>query len=379
MRALILPCVTLALGLVVGLAVAAPAAAEEEGRFRLGADHFAAGDSVRHDASGAENLFLAGETVRQEAAIDGTGHLAGRRVFVAAPVGGSLYAAGMDVDLSADVAGDATLAGYRVEVAAPVAGNLRAFAARLSVGAPVGGTALLAGETVRLDAPIAGDAAIATERISFGPAARIDGTLRLYGDRAERIEIPESVIASDRVTRLPRADWREIERPVPRIGWGGLIGGFLGGVLVVAAVAALIAAVAPGPMADMRRRILDRPFGTLGWGFLTLSAVIGATVVVALTLIGIFVAPAFLLLAALGAFLGYVIGAYSFGAGLLIAVGRGEPASLGQRALAALLGALLAGLLALIPILGWLFVLALLLAGVGALTLRVLRPAFFAA
>jgi hypothetical protein len=63
----------------------------------------------------------------------------------------------------------------------------------------------------------------------------------------------------------------------------------------------------------------------------------------------------------------------------MIAIGRGEPETLGARALAALVGATLAGLIALIPLAGWLFVLALVLAGVGAITLRMFRPAFFAA
>jgi hypothetical protein len=52
-------------------------------------------------------------------------------------------------------------------------------------------------------------------------------------------------------------------------------------------------------------------------------------------------------------------------------------ATLDSRALAALLGAILAGLLGLSSIVGWRFVLALTLAGVGALTLTTLRPAFF--
>ncbi len=365
-------------GVLAALFLALPAAADDAGgRFALGADVYSAGGSVAHAAAGADTVFLAGETVRQSAPIAGSGHLAGRRIAVAAAVGGNLYAAGMDVAVTAEVAGDATLAGYAVDLDAPLGGNLRAFAARLRIGAPVAGTALIGAERVTLDAAIAGDVALSAERVDFGPGARIDGSLRLYGDRPERLEVPERVIAADRVSRHPRADWRGIDRPGP--SWLQLIGGFLAGVLGVAAVAALIAAVAPATLAEMRRRILARPFATLGWGFLTLSAAIGAAVVLALTLIGIFVSPAALALAALGGFLGYVVGAYSFGAGLMIAVGRGEPDSLGARMLAALIGAGLAGLLALIPLAGWLFVLALVLAGVGAITLRVFRPAFFVA
>jgi hypothetical protein len=363
--------------ILTALLLALPAAADEGGSFALGADRFAAGDSVTHSEAGADNLFLAGETVRQAAPIAGSGHLAGRRVGIDAEVGGSLYAAGMDVSVTAPVAGDATLAGYSITVTAPVQGNLRAFASRVQIDAPVAGTALIGAESVTLNAPVAGDVALTAERLAFGPEARIDGTLRLYGDDPEELVVPAGVIAPERVTRHSIDDWRRMERPGPSL-WG-VVGAYLGGVLLVAAVAALIAAVAPGPLAEMRRRILARPFGTLGWGFLTLSAVIGAGIVLALTLVGIFLLPAAMLLAVAGGFLGYVVGAYSFGAGLLIAFGGGEPETLGRRALAALIGAGLAGLLALIPLAGWLFVLALVLAGVGAITLRVFRPAFFAA
>ncbi len=352
----------------------------EEAHFTLGGDVFAAGARIAHDAADAGSLFMIGETVRQDAEIAGSAHLAGRRVVLAQPVGGSVYAAGFDVTLGDAVAGDATLAGYAVTIDGAVSGALRVLGARVDIAAPVGASALIRGERVRLDAPIAGDAAIATDRLEFGDGARIDGTLRLYSNDHDAIELPESVIAADRVERLERAEWDGVGRPdVMPLRWWHALGGFLGGVVVVALLAALVAAVAPKTLAAMRRRVLARPFATLGYGFLALSALIGMAVMLALTLVGIFVSPAALALAALTGFAGYVIGAYSLGAGLLIAIGRGEPSTLGARVLAAFTGALAAGLIALIPILGWLFVLAVALAGAGALVLAMLRPAFFAA
>jgi hypothetical protein len=93
-----------------------------------------------------------------------------------------------------------------------------------------------------------------------------------------------------------------------------------------------------------------------------------------MTLIGILLSPAAILLAGLTAFAGYVIAAYAFGAGLLIMTGQGEPDSTGDRVLAAGLGALLAGIISLIPFFGWLFVLVLTLTGVGALAQRLIGP-----
>ena len=148
--------------------------------------------------------------------------------------------------------------------------------------------------------------------------------------------------------------------------------------IVVAALAALIAALVPERLAEMRRQILARPFHLLWLGFLTQSAVIGAGVLFAMTIIGLLLTPAMVLLALVSGFAGYVVAAYAFGVGLMLAFGRSEPDSIGDRAMAAGVGALAAGIIGLIPFLGWLFVLALVLSGIGAITVRVIRPVFFA-
>ncbi len=147
--------------------------------------------------------------------------------------------------------------------------------------------------------------------------------------------------------------------------------------VVVALLARLTAAVLPAPMAQMRRRLLDRPRRALWFGFVAKSALIGAGVVLAMTLIGIFLFPAMALLAGLAAVAGYVVGGYAFGVGLLRATRRALPADWRDRALAAATGTVVAGLLGLVPVLGWLFLLALTLAGLGAITLHTLRPRFF--
>lgn len=346
--------------------------------FTIGGDAFAAGSEVLHQATGTDDLFMAGETLRAVADVSGNVHAAGRRVMLEAAVGGDVYAAGMDVALGGDTAGDATMAGYDVTLGGSLGGDLRASGAKLSVLGPVSGYALLAGDDVRIDAAVTGDVELSAGSVAFGEAARIGGRLVLYEETPGQIEVPAFVIPENRIERrdakafdmqkMPNAGWFD---------WRGMILRFIGGVVIVAALAALLAAVAPTRLSAMRHRVLEGPFRTFWFGFLALSAVIGSAILLAMTIVGIFVAPASIALALLGGFLGYVVGAYAFGVGLLLAIGRNEPDTLGERAMAAGIGALLAGLIGLIPILGWIFVLALTLAGVGALTLHLFRPAFF--
>jgi cytoskeletal protein CcmA (bactofilin family) len=361
----------MAFGLVV---LGTSALAEEAALVNVSGDVFMAGSSVQSE-SGADDLFLVGQTVRAAGDATGSAHLAGRRVDLSGAVGGDLYALGMDVTVTGDVAGDATLSGYDISVGR-VGGDLRATGSQVTVGGPVGGYAFLAAEELRIDGVIEGDVHLSARQLEFGPDARIGGQLVLYEEMPGKLEVPAAVIAED---RIERRDIESRDHHMRPFGWAGYIGSFLSAVIVVAALAALIAALVPQQLAAMRRRILDAPFRTLWLGFLTQSAVIGSAVLFAMTLVGVFLSPAALLVAAIGGFAGYVVGVYAFGVGLLLAWGWDEPASIGRRALAAGFGALVAGVIGLIPVLGWIFLLAVSLAGVGAITTWIFRPRFFGA
>jgi hypothetical protein len=361
-------------GAVALAAVAAGAASAQDETLALGGDVFRGGGTVEHGEAGANDVFLAGERVGLRAPISGTAHLAGRRVEAAAEVGGSVYAAGYSVAVVAPVAGSATLAGYEVEVDAPVGGSLRAFGSTVRVSAPVEGPAFLAGEEVALDAALAGDVALAAETLEFGEGATIGGRLVLYGDEDTRAQVPERVVPPDRIELRTPEGW-DAGGPMHMRGptVAEAAAGFLVGVAVLALLAWVAALIAPVGIEALRDRTALRPFATLGLGFLALSALIGASVVIALTVIGLVIAPAVLLVAVLFGLAGYVVAVYMFGAGLWEVLGRSEPDTAGERAASALIGALAACVILLVPFLGWLFVLAAVLVGMGALTAALLR------
>lgn len=359
--------------LVAGM-LANPVWAENDtGLFDFGGDSFRAGRTVSHDRSGTDDLFMAGETVVGMTDINGAAYLAGREVTMEGAVGGDAYAVGEEIRFRGNVAGDAIFAARAVSVVG-VGGDLRIAGSQLQLGGDIGGYAMVAGEDVSFDAAVAGDVSLSARKVEWGEAASIAGQLIIYEEEPGELKVPERVVAADRIERRGIAEW---DGPRPP-NWGRAIAGFLMGVIVVAALAALIAALVPERLAEMRRQILARPFHTLWLGFLTQSAVIGAGVLFALTIIGLLLAPAMVLLAIIGSFAGYVVAAYAFGVGLTLAFGKLEPDSIADRAIAAGIGALAVGIIGLVPILGWLFVLALVLSGIGAITLRVIRPVFFA-
>lgn len=361
--------------------IAAPTFADEV--YRFGDDAYIAGDNVTLSGDAVDDAFVAGNTVVISAPVNGSAHAGGRSVSVSAPVGQSLYAAGMNVSVSAPVGGDAQLLGDTVLVTAPISGDLRLGAQRAEITAAIGDDALVAAEHILLTETIAGDASLSTKTISFGENARIEGTLYLYADDPDAIEIPAHVVPADRIERHdadafdPSADPEGGATLQPSAGgWMSWLGGKVTGILILTAMATLIAALAPAFLLNLRERTLETPLRAVWMGFLSISALAGSLFLFALTGYGILLVPASIVLAVLLGVAGYVIGTYILGVGVMGVLNRPLPETLTERAIAALVGAIAITLLALIPVIGWVGMLAVAIAGAGALIIRWFAPGF---
>lgn len=368
---------TMTMLLAFTLSTSPTAAQEDDHQFRLGADLFVADDAVSIDDSGLEDVFAAGERIDLASSIAGSAHLAGRRLEIRGPVGDALYAAAADVAVLAAVAGNASLAGYDVAVEGPVGGNLRAAARHVRIAGPVAGTAILGGQDVTLESTIGGDVVIGANRVSFGPEARIDGRLSLYGEDAARLDVPTNVIPADRIDRHTirgEDTYHEIgTRPAT---WITAAGAFLAGLIFISVMTGLLAAVAPVGVDRMRTIAGGRPLRALWIGFLALSALIGSVFVLGATLVGLLATPVILLALAMLSFLGYLIGVYLLGSLVWSRFNRHPADVLPERLVVAAIGTVASGLLGLVPFVGWLALYALGLIGIGALTVALVRPEF---
>ena len=367
-----------ALALATLALAALPAAAQDTGdapsRLDLGGDRYASGDDLRLDAPTEGDLFAAGEEVGLAAPVGGAAHLAGRIVEVEASPAGALYAAGYEVTVGAELPGAATLFGAEVSVERAVGGNLRLFARDAEVTGALGGAALIAARELTLDAAVAGDLMVSADEIDWGDAARVAGQLIVYVEAGERLDVPARVAPADRVEQRNRGDFRgDVGPSVADMQRGAVrtaIFGFVTSVLLVAALATAAVALAPERVAHWRETALARPARSVAAGFVLLSTLVGAGFVLALTVIGIPLLPALLLCAGLAGYAGYVLGSYILGVGLWLRLGNAMPEGVLPKAGRAALGAGVAGLIGLIPFLGWLVVLALAFAGLGAIALH---------
>jgi hypothetical protein len=367
-----------ALALATLALAALPAAAQDTGdapsRLGLGGDRYASGDDLRLDALTEGDLFAAGEEVDLTAPVGGAVHAAGRIVEIDASPGGPLYAAGYEVTVGADLPGAATLFGAEVAVERAVGGNLRLFARDAEITGALGGAALIAARELTLDAAVAGDMMLSVDEVDWGDAARVEGQVIVYVEQGESIEIPSRVAPADRVERRAREEFQGDMGPsVEDMRRGAVrtaLVGFVTSVLLVAALATAAVAVAPDRVAHWRETALARPGRSVAAGFVLLSTLVGAGFVLALTIIGIPLLPALLFCAGLAGYAGYVMGSYILGVGLWLRLGNAVPEDVLPRAGLAALGAVTAGLIGLIPFLGWLVVLALAFAGLGAIALH---------
>ncbi|MEE4120167.1 MAG: hypothetical protein V2I65_14220 [Paracoccaceae bacterium] len=359
--------ILLALAVVTGTGASAQ---DHETSRDFAGDRFLSGTAPDSSTAVPGDLFAVGERVDVGGAVDGAAHLAARRISLTAPVGDDLYAAGMDVRVAAPVESAATVAGYDVEVAAPVGGNLRAFGRHLVIGSEVGGSLIAAAQQLELSGTVAGDADLTVDDISFGPGASVAGTLTLRGITEEDAAVPDGLAAEIRYLELPPgAEGFGSPEAVELPGLGEIVlaavVAFVVGVLIVAALALAAASLAPMRVEDAVERSFIAPGGTLWAGILTLSLILGGALVLALTGIGALALPLIFFAAFLLAAAGYVVGAYAIGARILRGEARGAPDSVGPRAGAALIGAALVALLAIIPFAGWLIVLAVAMFGLG--------------
>lgn len=354
----------------VALAAVPLHADEDAARLDFGSDTYVAGEGIGIETPTEGDLFAAGEDLSLRAPVLGATHLAARRLTVDAATG-TLYAFAYAIDLDATVTGAASLFAAEVEIDGDIGGNLRLFAREAEIGGAVGGSALIAARSLDLDAPVAGDLMLAVEEVEFGNDAVVAGQVIVFVEEGEDpVEIPARVAAPDRVevrnieamgdVQGGFADMRAAARRAA-------VTGFIVSVLTVAALAAAAIAVAPAHVAQWREKALSAPGQSLIAGFLLLSTVSGAGLVLALTIIGIPLLFAALFLAGLAGYAGYVMGAYILGIAVWQRFGNEIPQDVLPKAGLALMGAFIAGIVALIPFLGWLAVLALALTGAGAI------------
>ena len=365
---------------IASLTLAGPGLAQNVSRVH-GGDTYTAGEAVTETLSATGDVFAAGSVITTSGSASGDIHAAGYDVNISTNTGGDIYAAGSSVTISAPVGEDITAAGFSVRstATASVAGNLRFFGRSLTIEGPITGALTAFGGTVHLNAPVSGDAWIVAETITYGPEARIDGSLILSTE--DSTSVPERVIPAARITVEEwdsRAMYREFDRrwegvDMPMLPtWISMFSAFLISAIFLLMLAAVFLTFAETRVEKMRRRVTRQPLQTFVLGVVGLSALFGMVPVTALTIVGILFVP-FVLLAILVAWtLGYLLATYGIARRVLVAFNGSDEPTLLVKLVTIALAICVVAILNFIPFVGWVVNYTLVLLGVGAMTAGVL-------
>lgn len=309
-----------------------------------------AGSAAAEDSAIHRSIWVGG-TVGIARATEGPVFAMGGTVNVNAPVNGSMHIAGGSVELGPDSAttGDVAIAAGSVAVEGPILGDLHAAA----------------GE-IRIDGQVTGDASIAAGTLELGPHARIEGHLNYDGPEIRRD--PGAQVLGGLEQHRSHRNWHSptlAERFAH--GWIRTAG------LIV--LAAILAAALPGASQRMANELRERPWATPLVGFVALICIPIAAVLLMVTIIGIPVALLGLALYAALLLVGYVWLAVVVGGILLDRVSPETAARTAWRVGAAMLAMLVLAILVRVPLVGGLFKLAALVAGVGMIVAVIFRHA----
>jgi len=338
---------------------------------RLGGDLFVAGGILSISSPVSGDLIAAGADIDVAAEIGDDAVIAGANVRLGAALGDGLYAAAGRIVVNGPVQRNVRVAGGRVETgpAARIGGNVTIGAGDVRIAGAVDGYLQVVARRVFIDGSVAGNVEVAAGVLELGPNARIVGDLRYASPDALRLD-PAAQVQGAIERYTPPADWpapsQVRTRLVQGLGWIWSVGMMTLAAVLILALPRLFVGVG----ATLRARW---PMALLA-GFVALVCIPAAALLVMSTVIGAPLALVMLALYFALLLVGYASTGIAIGASLLLR-SDARAAHTGWRLLAAVLGVLVLSLLARLPWVGWISVLAATLLGIGALliTLNAMR------
>lgn len=276
-------------------------------------------------------------------------------------VQGDLTAMGGNVVIRGTVTGDVRAVAGSVDVEGTVRGSVEAAAGSVTVGQSgvVGGDLNAGAGSIAIDGTVRGDLKAGAETITLGPSAVVEGDVRYDGklDRANGATVEGTVTRDSSIGGVSF---------VPSIpSWTVSIYGFL--VNLVFAAALLL--VFPRFTDGMGERTIGAPGRTAAAGLLALIGIPILLIAIAITIVGIPISIMGVFVYALLVWASYVLGRYVVGVWVL------SYTDFEGRWVALLVGFVGIAVLSYVPLVGWVFELAALLLGLGALVLG-LRQAY---
>jgi hypothetical protein len=375
----------LAVFAIVAVMVCAPLHAFAQDDLVFGGDVYTGGSGAK-PISAQRDAFAYGVSVNLSGPVGKDAHAAGFDVEVDSNVGADLYVAGGSISVRGRVGEDLSASGFMVRLnkEANIGSNARIVGANMTIDAPIGGSLLVAGGKIMLNAPVTGDVRLTASEVEFGPSASIQGTLTYAA--GNKVDIPASVISSDRVRQLPFKgpdllnDLRKtMDKDIPSFwpSFFGVVVTFLVTLGFLLIVAAVCLSFLPVTVEKLRARAVETPGLAELFGFFGLALMAGLVPASALTLVGLPLIPIVLLAIFVLWLLGYLLGAYAVSTRIWMAFSKNVylDQSMPRKVIVLAAGLVALAVLNFIPIIGWLINLAVVFLGLGSIALLLMERA----
>jgi hypothetical protein len=327
-------------------------------------DLYLAGEEITMEGNVNGNLFCAGRSVKILGSVKGSAWLAGRRVLISGEVSDSVKAAARSVTLEGRVGGDFMAVGSEVllQKGSAVNKDLVVAGRRVSFEGTVGGDVHGAGQTVDVTGTIKGGAKFLVQDLTLSQAARIGGDLFYISASEAKLESGAEV--GGKITRRPPEYRERVKKILPFAFLFGVAGKVLGffGALVAGLVLVLVFPKWMNGTADALQWELGP---CAGWGALALFLTPMGVAAAAATIVGAPLAALSLLLYLIAVYASQIMVGFFIGRTIL----NLDDDTAGKGALfgALALGLVLVKLVRLIPIVGYITLLAVAIFGMGAM------------
>lgn len=320
-------------------------------------DYFGYGRRVEILGRVTGDAYVGGEEVIVRGEVEGDLLAAGARVVVEGRVGQDIRAAGETVEISGEVGKNVTVAGRRVaiEEEADLGGSMVGAGEWLTVRSELPGALKAAGGTVEINDRVGRDAQVGAGKLVLGPEARLVGKLDYWSQDEAQVDKGASV-AAVAFNRVEGDDGRVIRERTPRgVGVGNLVG-----LLMSLFTGLVLLRLFPGWFDRAAEMISRRPWLSVGWGFVLMFFIPLAMILLMVTIAGIPLALILLLVWLVLMYLGGLWVAMALGRWLVERMGRDW-----SRSLTLVLGLIVSAVIGAIPVVGWIWSIGVLLAGLG--------------
>jgi len=305
-------------------------------------DAVVAAQNITFTGAVGDDLIAAGMNLELNGTVGGTLRAAGEEININRPIGDDVVVAAKDINISStsSVNGDILAAAKTMQINAPVHGNISFTGGKLYINSEVGGSIFAKGQSIEL-----------------GPNAVIHGSINYAAVSAITINSAAKVQGQVNRSALPQTEDAGSNLLVRLVA---LV--FICLIQIVGLF--VLFAIFKKPVTAVVEKSNSSYWNSLLIGLILTIVMPIVAIILCLTFFGIYLGIVMFFSWILLMTLGWAIGTISFGV-WLEAILKRKPQSVHFYAIA--IGVVIASLIRLIPVIGFIFSLILILAGVGAI------------